>query len=344
MHCMSDESHIKNKSSDTGDDEISFIDLFSVLFRRKIMIITITAIAMVSVVVYSIISIKLPPETSPMPNVYTPEALLLINGASSTGGGLSSMLSNLGGLASLAGGSLSSAGGTNAELAVYLVHSNKFLDTIVDKFDLINRWGIKEFARSRSRNNLAGALLAEIDEKSGVISVRFTNVDPVFATEIVNFAIKLLEERFDEMGLDKNKLEKENLEINIANTLDEIQNLQIQAQTFSRSLAASTSTNAALESARIQIELEAQRQVYSQLKVQYELLKVTMASEKPVFQVLETASVPDLKSGPSRSKICLIVTFAAGFLSVLIAFALYAIETIKNDPEAMEKLRGKKPV
>ncbi|MDR2489888.1 MAG: lipopolysaccharide biosynthesis protein [Spirochaetaceae bacterium] len=342
---MSDEAQIKSKSGSTGDDdEISLIDLFAVLLRRIKMIIVITGIAMVSVVAYSIISIVMPPETSPLPNRYTPKALLLINTTGSGGGGLSSMLGNLGGLASLAGVSLPSGGGTNAELALYLVHSDRFLDTVVDTFDLINRWKIEKFVRAASRNILSKTLLAEIDEKSGVISVSFTDKDPVFATEVVNFAIKLLEERFDDMGLDKNKLEKENLEINIANALDEIKSLQIQAQTFSRSLTAASNTNAALESARIQIELEAQRQVYSQLKVQYELLKVTMASEKPVFQILETAQVPDSKSGPSRSIICLIVTFAAGFLSVFIAFALHAIENIKNDPEAMEKLRGKRPV
>jgi uncharacterized protein involved in exopolysaccharide biosynthesis len=65
-----------------------------------------------------------------------------------------------------------------------------------------------------------------------------------------------------------------------------------------------------------------------------------MASEKPVFQVLELAEVPDQKSGPSRGLICVIVTFAAGFFSVFLAFVLNAISNIKKDPEAMAKLRG----
>jgi uncharacterized protein involved in exopolysaccharide biosynthesis len=97
-----------------------------------------------------------------------------------------------------------------------------------------------------------------------------------------------------------------------------------------------------LDLSRIQMELEAQRQVYAQLKVQYELLKVAMASEKPVFQLLELAEVPDRKSGPSRGLLCIIVAFAAGFFSVFLAFALNAVENIKQDPEAMAKLRGRK--
>jgi uncharacterized protein involved in exopolysaccharide biosynthesis len=65
-----------------------------------------------------------------------------------------------------------------------------------------------------------------------------------------------------------------------------------------------------------------------------------MASEKPVFQVLELAEVPDQKSGPGRGMICIIVTFAAAFFSVFLAFVLNAIENIRKDPEAMAKLRG----
>jgi uncharacterized protein involved in exopolysaccharide biosynthesis len=95
-----------------------------------------------------------------------------------------------------------------------------------------------------------------------------------------------------------------------------------------------------LELNRIGLELAAQREVYSQLKVQYELLKVTMASESPVFQVLEYAEISDMKSGPGRGLICVIVTFAAGFLAVFLAFALNAVSNIRKDPEAMEKLRG----
>jgi vacuolar-type H+-ATPase subunit I/STV1 len=39
--------------------------------------------------------------------------------------------------------------------------------------------------------------------------------------------------------------------------------------------------------------------------------------------------------------LCIIVTLAAGFFSVFLAFVLNAIENIRKDPEAMAKLRGK---
>jgi uncharacterized protein involved in exopolysaccharide biosynthesis len=324
------------------DDEISLIDLFAVLWHRKVMIIAITLIAAVGVIIFSVLSLILPSEASPLPNKYTPAALMLINNSSSSGGGMSSMLaaSGLGGLAGLAG---VSTGSSFSELAIYLVGTNSLLDSVVDEFDLITRYKIKKFPRAASRKALKKVLTAETDEKSGVFSIAFTDTDPVFAQKVVNYCVAFLEQRFNELGIDKNKLEKENLEINIENTFREIQNLELEGHRLEQSVNRGVSVSIpsiSLETSRISLELAAQREVYSQLKVQYELLKVSMASEKPVFQVLELAEVPDQKSGPSRGLICIIVTFAAGFFSVFLAFILNAISNIKKDPEAMAKLRG----
>ena len=144
--------------------------------------------------------------------------------------------------------------------------------------------------------------------------------------------------------MDKNKLQKENLEKNIQNTYDEILSLEQETRRLEQSVQQRIGNMAlpsvSLELNRIELELGAQQQVYSQLKVQYELLKVTMASESPVFQVLEYAEVPDMKYGPSRGLICIIVTFAAGFFSVFLAFVMNAVSNIRKDPEAMAKLRG----
>jgi uncharacterized protein involved in exopolysaccharide biosynthesis len=70
------------------------------------------------------------------------------------------------------------------------------------------------------------------------------------------------------------------------------------------------------------------------------LTNTAIASETPVFQILETAQVPDMKSGPGRGMICVIVTFAAFFFSVFLVFVLTALENIRNDPEAVEKFRA----
>jgi len=331
-----------NEEMQNQEDEISLIDLFTVLWRRRVMIIVITLLGAVGVVVYSVISLVLPPEKSFLSNYYTPKALMLIDNKSS-GGGLSSILGNMGGLASLAGLSMSS-GSNFSDLAVYLIKSNSMLDSVVDEFDLIKKYKIEESPRASSRKILKKSLKAEYDTQSGVFSISFTDIDPVFAKNVVDYCTAYLGRRFDELGLDKNKIQKENLELNIANAFQEIIRLEGENQRLEQSVASAPFSGRlpviTTDMNRITLELDAQKQVYTQLKVQYEMLKIEMASEKPVFQILEMAEVPDQKSGPSRGLLCIIVTFAAGFFAVFLAFALNAVNNIKNDPEAMAKLKG----
>jgi uncharacterized protein involved in exopolysaccharide biosynthesis len=335
---------IEKQEKPQPDDEISLIDLFAVLWRRRAMIIAITLIAAAGVAAFSVVSLVLPPETSPLPNEYTPQALMLINDSSSSGGGMASMLasSGLGGLAGVAG---VSTGPTFSELAIYLVGTNTLRDEIVDRFDLVNRYELQKSKspRADSRKALGKALSAASDEKSGVFGISFKDTDPQFAQSVVNYCVTYLQTWFDELGIDKNKLEKENLEKNIENTLKEIQSLEMEGHRLEQSVygrAPASIPAITLERNRIGLELTAQQQVYSQLRVQYELLKITMSSEKPVFQVLELAEVPDQKSGPGRGMICIIVSFAAVFFGVFLAFVMNAVANIRKDPEAMAKLRG----
>lgn len=325
------------------NDEISLIDLFAVLLHYKKMIIAVTCAAAVFIIIYCVISIKMPPEKSYLPNEYTPTATMLINNNNNSGGSLASALSSSG-LSSLAGlaGVNVSGGSTYSSLAVYLSTTNSLLDSVVDKFNLIERFKIKKNPRAESRKLLKKKLSAEFDEETGVFTVSFTDYDPVFAQSVVNFVVDWMQNRFDELGIDKNKITKENLEKNITLSYDEIARLQRQVKNIEKTVSGGgTAWNIptiALDTTKIQMELEAQQQVYTQLKTQYELLKVQMASDTPVFQILERPEVPDKKSGPSRGKLCIIVVFAAFFISVFLAFLLNAVTNIKKDPEAMSKL------
>lgn len=325
------------------DDEISLIDLFAVLLRYKVMIIVLTVLAAVGAVVFSIISLVLPPEKSPLPNQFTPKAHMLIK-ESSSGGGLSSALASSA-LGSLAGLSGMTGGASNSSLAVYLVSSNPLLDAVTDTFGIVERYKIKKYIRASSRKALKKTLSAEFDDETGVFTVSFTDIDPVFAQQVVNFVVDWLGERFDELGLDSNKIKKENLEKNIQSSYNEILRLEREVRNLGASVSGGMSAfdipSITTGTTRIQMELGAQKEVYTQLKIQYEMLKVEMQSEQPIFQILERPEIPDQKSKPSRGKLCIIVVFAVFFLSVFFAFARNAFKNIRNDPEAWGKLTQK---
>jgi uncharacterized protein involved in exopolysaccharide biosynthesis len=329
------------------ENDITILDILSVLMHRRKLIISITLIGMVFILLYSVISLLLPIDRTYLKNVYTPKALMLINNSNSSGGSLSSLLSSSSGLSSLANlaGISASGGSTYSALAVYLVGTNDFLDSVVDKFDLITRYEIIKSPRATSRQILKESFIADFDDASGVFSISFSDSDPLFAQSVVNFAVEYLEKRFSEMGIDKNKLSKENLEVNIKNSYTEILKLEKESQKLMSMVSSgqqvAVGSSVVLESKRLELELTAQQSVYTQLKTQYEILKVQMSSESPVFQVLEYAEVPDQKSGPSRGKLCIIVTFVCFLGSVFLAFLLNAIEGIQNDPIAMAKFSRK---
>ena len=269
---------------------------------------------------------------------------MIINEEDSAGGGLSSMLSSSGlsSIASLAG--LSSTGSTYSSLAIYLTTSNPFVDAIIDEFKILEQPDFEKskYPRTDAREFVKENLKGSIDEESGVFTLAYTNIDPVFAQCVVNFAVDWLQVRFDELGIDKNKISKENLEKNIELSYQEIQRLQKEANKVANSVTNGGSywniPSIAVESTKIELELRAQEEVYKQLKVQYELLKVEMQSETPVFQVLERPEIPEKKSGPSRGVLCIVITFVGIFIAIFLAFLLNAIENIKKDSEAMSKL------
>lgn len=340
MHNTADQN-----TNEQQDDEISLLDLLGVLWKRKRLIISITVIAMVFIVIFSIISLVLPPEKSFLPNEYTPQAHMLINDNSSQSNSLSSLISSsgLGGLASLAGIS-TTAGSSNSALAGFITGSNTFLDAVINEFDLINRYKIKKNPKAESRKALKKLLVSSSDDETGVFTISFTDIDPVFAADVVNFSVDYIEKIFENIGLDKNLLEKKNLEDNIESSYNEILRLQKEIHKLEQSVSSVTSVrdipSITLDTEMLRLEVKAQETVYTQLKAQYEILKVTLASERPVFQILERAEVPDQKSGPSRGMLCIVVTFAAGFFSVFLVFLLNAIDNIKKDPQAMAKLKG----
>ncbi len=335
-----------NEKPKNAAEEVSLIDIVAVLWKKKAMIISTVLIAMVLVVAFSILSIKLPPEKSPLPNRYSPYAQMLIN-ENNNDSGLAGVLnsSGLSSLAKMSGASISKGPAYNA-LAEYLVTSNTTVDELIEKYNLVERYKIKNHKKSKTRSRVRGCLGCSYDESSGVFAISYTDIDPEFARDVVNTVVNILDRRFQEIGIDKNQLAKTNLEENISNTYKTIEDFQKQIRNIESSVSNVYSSSAtpgiAMNIDQIKLELEVQQNIYAQLKTQYELLKVTMASEKPAFQILEYAEVPDQKSKPSRGKLCIVVTFLAAFISIFIAFVSETLSKIKKDSALVSKFKKDK--
>lgn len=355
--------------SNEQNNEISLLDIIAVLFKYKWFIFILTIFGAIGVFTYCWVSIKLPPDKTYMPNLYKPQAEMLINNSTNSNS-LSSALSSsgLGSLVNMLGAS-SSNGPSNSSLAQYLVTSPSIQDAIIDKFYRENiektykehieaqkakgkydpDKDIWKFPLIDTRNMLLKKIETNYDSSTGIFKIAVEDKDSQLACDIINYTVSLLEKRFEEIGVDKNKLAVANLEKNIDIAYKNIIALQNRSQVLDSSLSNpygynDSESTLVMDTNMLQLELKVQEEIYASLKTQYETMKVTMASEQPVFQILEYAQIPDKKSGPSRAKLCIIVTFAAFFISIFLSFLLNAINNIKNDPEAMSKLHPNKKV
>lgn len=85
-------------------------------------------------------------------------------------------------------------------------------------------------------------------------------------------------------------------------------------------------------------DLTIQETIYSMLRQQYETTKIEETDTSQTFQIIEKAEVPEVKAGPSRSKISIIFTITAFFISIFIAFILEYFDRVEKDPVESVKL------
>ena len=67
-------------------------------------------------------------------------------------------------------------------------------------------------------------------------------------------------------------------------------------------------------------ELQLQQRAYSQIAAQLQLAEAKVQEDTPAFTTLQPATVPILKDGPKRSRICLIFLFLAFLATTAYAF------------------------
>ncbi|MEE8441796.1 MAG: hypothetical protein V3S41_08755 [Spirochaetia bacterium] len=402
--------------TDRQDDTISLLDLIAVIARRWRLIFFTTFFAAIGIVLFSMYTLRMPPDSpyNPLPNVYEPESQILLTDPSS-GGGLSSALAggDLGVLAGLAG--ISGRGDSSAALAQSLLTGNWLIDRIVDEFDLREVYAGSENLKTAARNSVRSSLSAQYDAGSGILLVKFQSIDPVFATDVLIRAVELLEARFTFLTRDEARARSEAIQLQLTQLEDDVEQARDEFAAFQRRYGVidpafqSTQTLELIAQFRFELfgaqrqrqqllqmygenpedpqiqrvdreialleelvgELETGFTVYSPLSIprdelgqitvrymdlqrglqlkqeiyftfQAEMMTARIETQDTsrVFQVIEPAEVPEVKTSPSRGTISIIVTITAFFLSVFLAFVLEYFDKARSDPREAQKLEA----
>ncbi len=367
-----------------------------------------TAIAAVGSVVFSLMTILLPPDKSPLPNHYISYAVL-IAGEGGGGGDMGSMLAAIGIQAP-------QSDMNYGELGVRVLQSRPFLDTIVEENGIIEKYGIVNKVKTSSRNVILGNSSFGFDSRTGSLRISYEDTSPQFARDVVNSMVdnlqkwfqqwegtsssqnlKAMEIKLEEVTQEIRRLEGEisrfQTEYGVfsveqlaeaqANMINDLQTQLIQTEVAIRNYAGFSTiqdqeliqlqarrdslqaliqqiergqgtggmrempsreelSTLAIEFSHLQMNHEIQMRIFQNLKEQYEVQKLTATSGTSPFSILEPAEVPEEKSRPRRSQICMIATVLGFFISLGGALFWDLIIKIKDDPSKTDLLKGKR--
>jgi uncharacterized protein involved in exopolysaccharide biosynthesis len=285
------------------DDEFDFKELFNVLWTAKKLIIQITAIFAIGSVVYSL----------SLNNHYKSQSLLLARSSSENQG-----LSKYSNLAAMAGISLPSSGEDKAAQTIELIKSRKFVKHLLTFENILpsilaaksynnstqellfnqrlyesetktwknkpknNRTKIPSYLEAHKK--YIGMLSITQNKKTGLISISIEHLSPVFAKDFLELIIRESNELLRKKDMEESKQGLEYLTSELSKTpFVEIK-----------------------ESINDLIAVQLEKQMLAQINQDYILIDI-----EPPF-------IPEKKSKPTRSIICVLGTMLGGMLSVLI--------------------------
>lgn len=156
-------------------------------------------------------------------------------------------------------------------------------------------------------------ILTTVDKKTGVTSVAVTMQDPVTAAMVADTVILKLRQHITKYRTSKAQEDYEYWEQLYAQRQQEYYDAQ---QRYARYVDANKNVilqSVLTERERLQSEMNLAYQIYSNVATQMQMARAKVQEAKPVFAVVEPASVPLKSSGTSRKMIVLQWIFFAVF-------------------------------
>lgn len=297
-----------------NEDEIDLRELFIAIWHGKWIIILTTLLFAVGGVLFAL----------SQPNTYKSQALLTPTQSSGSGG----LSGSLGGLAAIAGVNIGGGDTTDPKVeALAVIQSRKFIDTFVQKHDLllplmaIESWNetsgkvtydadlydinTQQWVFDDSEGESLEPTLWEAhkefkdifsvseDKETGMVTISAVSQSPLIAKDWVTWLVQ-----------DINAWMKEKALTEASSKIDYLQG-QIQ---------------------RTQV-VELQNMFYSLIEEQYKTQMLAEVEDEFVFKTIDPAVAPEEKDGPKRALICVLATLLGGMLGVAIVLIRFAFRS-----------------
>lgn len=198
---------------------------------------------------------------------------------------------------------------------------------------------INPFQLTAEQNNAVNGLrklvVANVDKKTGVTSISVTMQDPLVCAIVADTVVTKLQEFIT--GYRVNKAQEdckywEQLHEERKNNYYEKQQNYARYTDGNQGISRES---VKIEQARLENEMNLAYQVYSQVATQLQMARAKVQEAKPVFAVVEPATVPLKPSGTSRKMILIGIVFLA--VAGASAWILFGQDLWKNLKEGLKE-------
>jgi len=192
---------------------------------------------------------------------------------------------------------------------------------------------IEELGLSRSVTSLKGGIQVEPVRDTQLIEIRLSDTDPVRAANILNSLFVVFDEMNLERQTDRFSTSKKNLEDQLTDMGDRISETSAALNDIGDNSSKQT------ERTRLETDLAQYRQLYSNLLLSYEQVRLTEAQSTSTLTQIEVAIPPTVPIRP-RTTINTLVASVVGFIVALgVVFLIEALDiTIKNPEDVARHL------
>jgi uncharacterized protein involved in exopolysaccharide biosynthesis len=317
--------------------ELNVFDMARLILKKRKPVIGITMTLTIILAVFLFLK----------PNLYTSTATILPSGNS---GDMSAISSIVGGLE----GRFPTADENSSALFPLILRSNLIVDAVLEKEYTFTHdseektLGLVKYLGSdnpdRLRQNLRDITTIKSDKKTGEIYVGIESKYPAFSQAVLKEYLAQLED----FNLHKRgSSARENVRY-LANQLqlvnEDLKNAEDNLETFQKAnLDWDISTNPEIlkEMGRLRRNVDAKSTTYAVLIREHEMAKLEAQKDIPIIRILDTPSLPTMKSGPFRRNIILLSGIIV-FMMTSFAFILKDMirkvtdETSREDYDALQ--------
>ena len=301
------------------ENRLDVVEILSVLWQRRKLIAIFTGVATLLGIVISLL----------LPLKFISTATILPDAdKSKMPGGISD-------LASLAG--LNVGGGDNlTRLYPAIIKSEAVLRPVIyckflsakknDSLDLIGLWELKDenpaFNYQRAYSALSMALDVAMETKTQIITLKLEESEPQLTADIVNQVIKELD-RFIRTKRNTTASEQRKfIEGRLAEVKQDLSKSEDRLKEFrEKNRVIISSPQLMLEQERYIRDVNINSALYTELRKQFELIKIEEVKNVPIINVMDRATAAAKKSSPKRSIIVLTFFFFGG--AIACGYVLY---------------------